>query len=108
MPTKVKLLQPAPHASLEVVGRQSVVLVDEHWAGLERVELDLDRARQARLVTFAPEEPAQASFDVLRTKVLRCLNLNNWTTVAITSAGARIREVRGSFEPGVQSGETAG
>ena len=84
MPAKVKL-QPTPHASLEVVGRQSVVSVDEHWAGLERVELDLDRARSARLVTFAPGEPAQASFDVLRTKVLRCLDLNNWTTVAITS-----------------------
>ncbi len=84
MPTKVKL-QPAPHASLEVVARQPLVSVDEHWAGLERVELDLDQARRAQLVTFAPGESAQASFDVLRTKVLRCLNLNNWTTVAITS-----------------------
>ncbi|TPI50225.1 CpsD/CapB family tyrosine-protein kinase [Mesorhizobium sp. B2-9-1] len=84
MPAKVKL-QPAAHAALEVVARQSMVSVDEHWAGLERVELDGDRAREARLVTFAPGEPAQASFDVLRTKVLRCLNVNNWTTVAITS-----------------------
>ncbi|RVD59177.1 chromosome partitioning protein [Mesorhizobium sp. M2D.F.Ca.ET.185.01.1.1] len=84
MPAKVKL-QPAAHASLEVVAQQSIVSVEDQWAGLELVELDGDRAREARLVTFAPEEPAQASFDVLRTKVVRCLNVNNWTTVAITS-----------------------
>jgi Mrp family chromosome partitioning ATPase len=36
-------------------------------------------------VTFARSDPAHASFDVLRTKVMRSLGLNSWRTVAITS-----------------------
>lgn len=59
--------------------------LDKHWAGLERAKLSQNRARRGRIVTFARSEPEHASFDVLRTKVLRSLRLNNWTTVAITS-----------------------
>src|SRR6185369_15966260 len=58
---------------------------DALWASLERVEFNRRRARRDRIVTFGRSDPAHASFDILRTKVLRSLRLNNWTTVAITS-----------------------
>jgi Mrp family chromosome partitioning ATPase len=77
-------LQPAPMPSTGGAG-PSTASADQLWGALGRAELDQSRARRSRIVAFARSEPAYASFGVLRTKVLKSLRLNNWTTVAITS-----------------------
>jgi protein-tyrosine kinase len=78
-------LQPALIPATGGATQSSATPVDELWAALRRAELDRRRARRGRIVTFARSSPEHASFDVLRTKLLRSLRLNNWTTVAITS-----------------------
>jgi protein-tyrosine kinase len=81
---KLKLQPPRSPAVDEVPG-PSAASADQLWAAIERAEVDPRRARRNRIVTFARNEPEHASFDVLRTKLLRSLKLNNWTAVAITS-----------------------
>ena len=58
---------------------------DDLWAKLEEVQVDRPRSRRSRILTWSRSDPAHISFDVLRTKVLRSLRQNKWTTVAITS-----------------------
>jgi protein-tyrosine kinase len=72
-------------SAVERVAQPSAVSGDGQWAALERAEIRPRVARKGRLVTFARSDPAHASFDVLRTKLLKTLRLNGWTTVAITS-----------------------
>lgn len=78
-------LQPAAITVTGGTVEPSPTLSDGLWANLERAEIDERRARRGRIVTLTRRDPAHASFDILRTKVLRSLRFNNWTTVAITS-----------------------
>src|SRR5262249_46538700 len=82
--TKKLNLRPAPVPSTGGAAAPPAASTDQLWAALECAELDQSRARRGRIVAFARSEPAYASFGVLRTKVLKSLRLNNWTTVAIT------------------------
>ncbi len=41
-----------------------------------------------RLITCRPEDPASVAFDLLRTRILRTLQTNGWSRVAITSPTA--------------------
>jgi Mrp family chromosome partitioning ATPase len=58
------------------------------WDGLPVLTISPKRAEQNRIVTFNRSDPAHGAFDVLRTRLLRCLQQNGWTSVAITSPRA--------------------
>jgi Mrp family chromosome partitioning ATPase len=55
------------------------------WAELAAFEPEPGRLERARVVTFADADPAHAVFDMMRTKLLRALKQNGWTSVGITS-----------------------
>ncbi|HVL20150.1 MAG TPA: CpsD/CapB family tyrosine-protein kinase [Amaricoccus sp.] len=55
------------------------------WAELDRFEPDPQLLARNRVVTFADADPAHATYDMMRTKLLRALRQNGWTSVAITS-----------------------
>ena len=56
------------------------------WEGLPPLVIDHDAAANNRIITLNRSSPAHAAFDMMRTKLLRLLKENNWTSVAITSA----------------------
>ena len=58
------------------------------WAELAAFEPDPARMEAHRVVTFADADPAHVTFDMMRTKLLRTLRANGWTSVGITSPGA--------------------
>jgi protein-tyrosine kinase len=49
------------------------------------VELDADHLRSQRIVAFDGKDPHSRSFDMLRTEVLRSMDLMGWKTLAVTS-----------------------
>jgi len=55
------------------------------WAELEPFEPDPGLMARNRIVTFADADPAHATYDMMRTKLLRALRQNGWSSVAITS-----------------------
>jgi len=55
------------------------------WAELASFEPDPARLERHRIVTFADADPAHVTFDMMRTKLLRALRVNGWTSVGITS-----------------------
>jgi Mrp family chromosome partitioning ATPase len=54
------------------------------WPGLAELSLDPRHLERNRIVALHPG-PQAASFDVMRTNLLRTLRTNGWTRVAITS-----------------------
>ena len=58
------------------------------WAELAAFEPDPTRMEGRRIVTFADADPAHVAFDMMRTKLLRALRANGWSSVGITSPGA--------------------
>lgn len=54
------------------------------WAGLAEVTVDPKLLERNRVVAHQPSQ-ASASFDMMRTNLLRTLRSNGWTRVAITS-----------------------
>lgn len=58
---------------------------ESNWADLPAREADPRRLAKNRIVTLDRHDPAHATFDVLRTRVLQVLRENDWKTVAITS-----------------------
>jgi Mrp family chromosome partitioning ATPase len=71
----------APKGADAAAARQ----VDLAWAQMGALDVDVRRLRRARIVTLTRSDPAHTGFDILRTRVLRSLRQNGWTTVAITS-----------------------
>ncbi len=55
------------------------------WEALPVFEPDAKLLARGRVVTFAGGDPAHATFDMMRTKLLRALRQNGWTSVGITS-----------------------
>lgn len=55
------------------------------WDLLRPIRLDPSRLRENRIVTLDRDHPASASFDVLRTRLLRLARENAWTTIGITA-----------------------
>lgn len=55
------------------------------WAELAAFEPDPRLMTRQRIVTFADADPAHVTFDMMRTKLLRALRQNGWTSVGITS-----------------------
>ena len=55
------------------------------WAELPSFEPDAQLMAKHRIVTFADADPAHSTFDMMRTKILRALRQNGWTSIGITS-----------------------
>jgi len=55
------------------------------WEGLSPLVVDHEAAANNRIITLNRLSSAHAAFDMMRTKLLRILKQNNWTSVAITS-----------------------
>ncbi|ANY82259.1 chromosome partitioning protein (plasmid) [Microvirga ossetica] len=55
------------------------------WMRLRQMKVDESRAADERIVTITRTNPAHFPFDILRTKMLRIMRENKWTSVAITS-----------------------
>ena len=55
------------------------------WAELAGFDPDPQVMARNRIVTFADTDPAHSTFDMIRTKILRVLRQNGWTSVGITS-----------------------
>jgi hypothetical protein len=55
------------------------------WAELAPFEPDAQLMARHRIVTFADADPAHTTFDMIRTKILRVLRQNGWTSLGITS-----------------------
>ncbi len=64
---------------------ESLEIVRGAWEGLPQLILDHDVAANNRVITLNRSSQAHAAFDMMRTKLLRVLRENNWTSVAITS-----------------------
>jgi len=58
---------------------------DELWARLPIREPDPQLLARNRIVTSHRFDPAHATFDVMRTRILQLLRQNKWTSLAITS-----------------------
>jgi len=55
------------------------------WAGLARFEPDPKLMTRNRIVTYADTDPMHTTFDMMRTKLLRAMRSNGWTSIGITS-----------------------
>jgi protein-tyrosine kinase len=55
------------------------------WAELAAFEPDPRLMAKNRIVTFADVDPAHVTFDMMRTKVLRAMRQNGWTSLGVTS-----------------------
>lgn len=60
-------------------------VVKSAWDGLLPLVVDKEVAANNRIITLHRSSQAHAAFDMMRTKLLRLLKENNWTSVAITS-----------------------
>jgi Mrp family chromosome partitioning ATPase len=76
---------PAPAAPPRPAVRGAPAGAGPAWAALPPFEPDPARLERGRVVTFADADPAHAVFDMMRTKLLRALKQNGWTSVGITS-----------------------
>lgn len=57
----------------------------EGRAGVQEIELDLDHLRYQRIVAYDGKDPHSRSFDILRTEVLRSMDLKGWKILGVTS-----------------------
>ncbi len=64
---------------------QTVGALDEMWSQLQPLQVDSGVLQRSRIFT-ADAGPTTASFDILRTRVLRAMQQNGWKRLAITSA----------------------
>jgi len=58
------------------------------WAELPSFEPDAELMMRNRVVTFADADPAHVAFDMMRTKILRTMRANGWTSLGVTSPTA--------------------
>lgn len=64
---------------------QSTSPAARNGANLPDAEVSIVRLEHSRVVAHDPADPQSRAFDVLRTQLLRDLEVNNWSVVAITS-----------------------
>jgi protein-tyrosine kinase len=55
------------------------------WAELAPFEPEPRLMARNRIVTFADVDPAHVTFDMMRTKILRAMRQNGWTSLGVTS-----------------------
>ena len=66
-------------------GVQRPIPVGPAWAELAVFEPEPRLLARNHIVTFEDVEPAHSHFDILRTKILRTMQRNGWTSLGITS-----------------------
>jgi Mrp family chromosome partitioning ATPase len=59
--------------------------VEDPWAAMTALVSDPKRMARNRIVTVDRSDPAHVGFDMLRTRTVKSLRQNNWTSLAITS-----------------------
>ena len=57
----------------------------EAWSAIAAVETDLDHLQRHRVISFTRDDPAHATFDLLRTQLVKLCRQNGWRRVAVTS-----------------------
>lgn len=67
---------------------QGVAINRHRWDPAQGVELDSAHLRSQRIFAFDGQNLHSRSFDLLRTEVLRSMDLKGWRTVAVTSPTA--------------------
>jgi protein-tyrosine kinase len=80
-----------PRSTGKVPGREPITgsrAAGPIWAGLAAFEPDPAVMRASRIVTYDRSDPTHATFDMMRTKALRMMRENRWTTLGITSPTA--------------------
>jgi len=55
------------------------------WDAIPAFEPDPQLLARNRIVTFADADPAHSTFDMIRTKILRTMRQNGWSSLGITS-----------------------
>jgi Mrp family chromosome partitioning ATPase len=55
------------------------------WGEIPAFEPDPHLMAKNRIVTFADADPAHSTFDMIRTKILRVMRQNGWSSIGITS-----------------------
>ncbi|MEO0680709.1 MAG: CpsD/CapB family tyrosine-protein kinase, partial [Pseudomonadota bacterium] len=55
------------------------------WTSLQEMHPSEEQLIENRIVTFSKDDPAHVPFDILRTKIMRLLEQNNWSSIAVTS-----------------------
>lgn len=58
------------------------------WSQIEAFEPDSRLMARNRIVTFTDADPSHVTFDMMRTKLLRMMRQNGWTSLGITSPTA--------------------
>lgn len=66
----------------------SLAAVEAAWADLAAFVPDPRRMERNHIVAFADADPAHVAIDMMRTKMLRLMRQNGWTSVGITSPTA--------------------
>ena len=66
-------------------GRAAAPATGPAWAEIAPFEPDPQLMTRNRIVTFADTDPVHSTFDMMRTKVLRAMRANGWSTLGITS-----------------------
>ncbi len=77
--------RPAPGPAARPPGRPAAAAAGTVWGELAPFLPDPARMERNRVVTFADADPSHVTFDMMRTKLLRTLKANGWTSVGITS-----------------------
>ncbi len=57
----------------------------ESKARIQEVELDFAYLQSQRIIAYDGKDPRSRTFDILRTEVLRSMDLKGWKTLAVTS-----------------------
>lgn len=78
----------AAGAAVRPAGRTAAAGASQVWAELAPFQPDPAAMERNRIVTFADSDPAHVPFDMMRTKVLRLMQANGWTSVGVTSPTA--------------------
>ncbi len=71
---------PAPQETAVVLR-----LVSDRWAALRRIPVDAALLERNLVITASRTDPAHASFDVMRTRLVQAMAEKGWRRVAITS-----------------------
>lgn len=72
---------PAPHATPP---RRSTGPGPD-WTAFPEAEIDRDRMRRERLISFEKSDAAHAAFDILRTRTLKVFRDRGWSRLGVTS-----------------------
>jgi protein-tyrosine kinase len=85
---KKQLPEQEGRVSSEMAQTQSRGFGGLHGRGYEKIQLDPFYLQSQRIVAHDGRDPRSRPFDILRTEVLRSMDLKGWKTLAVTSPTA--------------------